>query len=165
MAMTKKHIFLIIVIIASLIAGFKLLKPEVKTQSESGITITGNIKNKEVIEEGITVIETNLKAVNQKDMSAYLSTLVNSAQADTKKEMKKFFKDFSVENELLEIKVLDETPDKLLLQAQQKTTAPSNKKQKEKYRNHISTANHTLVKEDGKWKIAETIMTDTQFIN
>lgn len=165
MAMTKKHIFLIIVIIASLIAGFKLLKPEVQTQSESGIKITGNIKNKKVIEDGIEVIETNLKAVNKKDMPTYLSTLVKSAQEDTKEEMSQFFKEFTVENELLEIKVLDETTDRLLLQAQQKTTAPSDKKQKEKYRNHISTANHTLVKEDGEWKIAETIMTDTQFIN
>ena len=49
----------------------------------------------------------------------------------------------------------------MLVAAQQKTV---NQGQND-YRDHITQAHHTFVLENGQWKIKETVMTNTEFID
>jgi ketosteroid isomerase-like protein len=48
----------------------------------------------------------------------------------------------------------------MLVAAQQKTISPKDSS----YRDHITEAYHTFVKEADGWKIQETVMTNTEFL-
>lgn len=77
------------------------------------------------------------------------------------KKCKEFFKDYDVSHELLSFEVIKQTPQSMLVAAEQKTVNHG----KKAYRDHITTACHTFILEENEWKIKETTMTNTQFLN
>lgn len=129
-------------------------------QEAGQVEITGKIENKDDALAALKVLETNLQAATDEDIDLYVSTLVPSAREATQKEMSAFFEEYDVEHTLLEFKVTKEDGTRIQVQARQKTV----NKGKNKYRNHITVANHTFVKMDGEWFLEETAMSDTQFI-
>ncbi|MDR0921483.1 MAG: hypothetical protein LBM95_03765 [Lactobacillales bacterium] len=106
------------------------------------------------------VLEENIAAATAKDSERYVNTLTKAKRAETKKEMDKFFKEYTVVHSLQSFQVLKEDKTHMLVEAKQKAI----NKGKKSYRNHIATADHTFVKENGEWKIDSTTMTDTQFL-
>lgn len=130
------------------------------TNLEEVVTIEGKVTNEEDAKEVLTLLENNLEAINQKDMSTYLNTLITSAQAETKKEIEPIFKNFDLENTLLSFKVVKQNDQQIIVKTKQKTVNHNN----HDYRNHIASANHTFIKQDGQWKVKESIMTNTKFI-
>ena len=131
-----------------------------KDKTES-IQITGKITDQKAAKAGLTLLQQNLQAANAKDSTAYADTLIKKAQAATKKEMDKFFASYDLHHELLSFEVIKQEQNQMVIKAEQKTINQG----KEKYRNHISEARHLFVKEDGSWKIKETNMADTNFID
>lgn len=129
-------------------------------QEAGQVEITGKIENKDDALAALKVLETNLQAATDEDIDLYISTLVPSAREATQKEMSAFFEEYDVEHTLLEFKVTKEDGTRIQVQARQKTV----NKGTNKYRNHITVANHTFVKMDGEWFLEETAMSDTQFI-
>lgn len=129
-------------------------------QETGQVEVTGKIENKDDALAALKVLETNLQAATDEDIDLYISTLVPSAREATQKEMSAFFEEYDVEHTLLEFKVTKEDGTRIQVQARQKTV----NKGKNKYRNHITVANHTFVKMDGEWFLEETAMSDTQFI-
>ncbi len=129
-------------------------------QEAGKVEVTGKIENKDDALAALKVLETNLQAATDEDIDLYISTLVPSAREATQKEMSAFFEEYDVEHTLLEFKVTKEDGIRIQVQARQKTI----NKGTNKYRNHITIANHTFVKMDGEWFLEETAMSDTQFI-
>ncbi|GGI65575.1 MULTISPECIES: hypothetical protein [Enterococcus] len=129
-------------------------------QEAGEVEVTGKINNQEEALAALAVLEKNLQAANDEDLDLYVSTLVPSAREATKKEMAAFFEEYDVEHTLLEFKVTKDDGERIQVLARQKTI----NKGSNKYRNHITEANHTFVKIDGEWFLEETSMSDTQFI-
>ena len=75
--------------------------------------------------------------------------------------MHAFFAKYDLTHELLSFEVVKQEADSMLVAAQQKTV---NQGQND-YRAHITQAHHTFVLENGQWKIKETVMTNTEFID
>lgn len=129
-------------------------------QEAGQVEVTGKIENQTEALAALAVLETNLAAANDKDIERYASTLVPEAREATKKEIEKTFAEYDLEHTLLSFEVLSQTDDLLQVKTQQKTINLG----KNKYRNHITEAHHTFVKEDGQWLIKEVSMSNTQFI-
>lgn len=130
------------------------------SQEAGQVEVTGKIENQTEALAALAVLETNLAAANDKDIERYASTLVPEAREATKKETEKTFAEYDLEHTLLSFEVLSQTDDLLQVKTQQKTINLG----KNKYRNHITEAHHTFVKEDGQWLIKEVSMSNTQFI-
>lgn len=130
------------------------------SQEAGQVEVTGKIENQTEALAALAVLETNLAAANDKDIERYASTLVPEAREATKKEIEKTFAEYDLEHTLLSFEVLSQTDDLLQVKTQQKTINLG----KNKYRNHITEAHHTFVKEDGQWLIKEVSMSNTQFI-
>lgn len=124
------------------------------------VEVTGKMKDQTEALAAMAVLEENLKAANDKDIERYISTLVPEAREATKKEIEKTFAQYDLEHTLLSFEVLKQTDDLLQVKTQQKTINLG----KNKYRNHITEAHHTFVKENGQWLIKEVSMSNTQFI-
>ncbi|MBM7709988.1 hypothetical protein [Enterococcus lemanii] len=130
-------------------------------QQEAGqVEITGKIKDETQAQAALAVLQTNLTAANEKDLALYIQTLVPEAREATKSELEKTFAEYDLEHTLLSFEVMKQTDDLLQVKTQQKTINLG----KNKYRNHITEAHHTFVKEDGQWLIKEVSMSNTQFI-
>lgn len=123
------------------------------------VEIKGKVTNEQDVLAVYELLEKNLQAANDEDIETYLSTLVPSAREATKKEMIPFFEKYDVKHTLVAFEVTKEDGKRILVKARQKTVNEG----KEKYRNHITEANHTFVKVDGEWLLEETAMSDTQF--
>lgn len=160
----NKWLLLLIGTISLLLLVSQLTKVKPVLLGKTPVAVTGKISDEAEIVTAIDVIQTNLDAATTKDIETYVSTLIVSAQVETRNEMGKFFEDYSLEHTILEVKVVKQEPTKIMLKVSQQTLTQQGKKQKKKYRHHISEANHTLIKEDGQWKIAETAMSNTRFI-
>lgn len=163
--MKKYPLLVILALGVVLIAGIQLTKPNATTLYAHGLAITGTITNQSDLEEAVAVVQQNLKAATEKDLNSYLDTLIASAQEETGKEMTDFFADYNLTHELLSLEVRDQQADRMLLKASQRTKKIDGQPQKENYRDHLSDANHTLIKEKGQWKIAETVMTSTSLLD
>lgn len=158
----KNKLFLIMISLLALVVIFSVLtnRSSDKIATNTAIEIEGTISNQEDALAAFETLETNLKAANDEDVDLYVTTLVSDAREDTKKEMQAFFDEYDLENTLLSFKVLKQEKNRMLIETQQKTI----NKGKNKYRNHIAEAHHTFVKENGKWVIEETNMTNTHFV-
>ncbi|MHC5268728.1 hypothetical protein ACYSNO_06000 [Enterococcus sp. LJL98] len=128
-------------------------------QKPGQVEIKGKITNEEDVLAVYALLEKNLQAANEEDLETYLSTLVPEAREATKKEMVPFFETYDVKHTLVSFEVIKEDGERILVKARQKTVNEGT----EKYRNHITEANHTFVKIDGEWLLEETAMSDTQF--
>lgn len=163
--MLRKNKWLILLLsILGVLFLVNLTKPKPVLLGTSPVHVTGKITNEREITAAIDLIQTNLEAASTEDIDTYVSTLIKSAQTDTRPEMEAFFQDYHLEHTILDVKVIKQQANEIMLQVSQQTVTQKGKKQKKKYRNHISEANHTLIKEEGQWKIAETAMSDTRFI-
>ncbi len=131
------------------------------TTEKTTVEITGEVNNKAEATACLEVLKANLAAANNEDTTAYVDTLVASARQATQKEMDDFFAEYDLSHELESFKVVKQEQGSMLVEAQQKTV----NRGKQKYRNHLTQAHHTFVKEDGAWKIKETNMTNTEFID
>lgn len=116
------------------------------------------------IKEAVEVIEKNIEAAEAEDIDAYLSTIIKSGHADTAQELEEFFKSYDLEHTILAITVLDQEDEKMLIEVTQQSIATFTAEDVPEYKNHVAVANHTLVKEDDEWKIAETAMIENYFI-
>lgn len=122
------------------------------------------ITNSKEAEDAVQVIERNLQYAQDEDMEGYLSTIVSKAHENTQSELEIFFELYDIEHTILSIEVMDQQSDQMLIRVEQQSVAVDVRPEAEQYRDHISEANHTLIIEDGQWKIAETTMTNTDFI-
>lgn len=122
------------------------------------------VTNVDDLEEAIQVVEKNIQAAEEEDIEAYLSTIIKSGHEDTAKELEEFFKSYDLEHTILAISVMDQEEDKMLLEVTQQSVATFVAEDAQEYKDHVAVANHTLVKEDGQWKVAETAMVETYFI-
>lgn len=139
--------------------------PAYTDPEEVSFSLEGEIANQDEAEAALKVIEENLAFAEAEDMDGYLSTILNQAHKETEKELAPFFESYDMQHTLLRAEVIDQQPDRILIQTEQQTIMLAAVEGAEKYRNHIAEANHTLIKEDNRWKIEETIMTDTTFID
>jgi len=126
-----------------------------------GRVITGKINNVQDIEECVRIIEKNNAAVNNKQLNDYAETLVHSARAASVKELKTVFETYDLQVEIQNIKVKTHEQEYIVFEIEQRTVNNN----EADFRNHVSTALTTFVKEDGTWKIAETAMSDTTFLS
>lgn len=122
------------------------------------------ITNNQDLEEAIEVIEKNIEAAEKEDIPTYLSTIIKSGHGDTAKELEEFFKSYDLEHTILGITVLDQEEEKMLIEVTQQSVTVFTAEDADEYKDHVAVANHTLVKEDGQWKIAETAMVENYFI-
>lgn len=129
---------------------------EIEGQSE--------ITDSKAAAEAVDVIEQNLQYAQEEDMNGYLSTIVSEAHENTRSELQMFFELYDIEHTILRVEVLDQQLDQMLIQVEQQSVVIEAVSEAEQYRDHVSEANHTLVIENGQWKIAETTMTETYFI-
>lgn len=125
------------------------------------LQVTGAVTDSSAAQACLTVLKQNLEAASHKDVEDYTATLVASARESTAKEMRVFFAKYNLTHELLSFEVVKQETDSMLVAAQQKTI---NQGQND-YRDHITQAHHTFVLENGQWKIKETVMTNTEFID
>lgn len=128
------------------------------------VQIETEVTDREAIEEAVQVIENNIAYAEAEDMDGYLSTIVSSAHENTRTELEAFFELYDLEHTILSITVLEQEEDTMLIEVFQQTVAVDQAEEADDYRDHLGVANHTLVLEDGEWKISETVMTDNFFI-
>lgn len=158
-----KKIMLLLALLLLLFMGAGYLKDatDIAEASNEQVTLTGKITDKEEAQKTLQLLTENLDAASQKDVQRYVDTLVTSAQDSTAKEMTLFFKTYTLEHRLLSFQVVKQETDHMLVKTKQQTLNRGTSH----YKDHITYANHTFVKEGNKWKIEETIMTQTEFIN
>lgn len=155
------------VIILGLLSFFLTACNEVPTYQDPEDVHYSIISDNEItkdIEEAVRVIEDNLRYAEVKDMDGYLSTIVSSAHEETREELAPFFEEYDLDHTILSVEVLRNEDDSLLIQTKQQTVMIDSIAGVEPYRDHIAEANHTLIRENGEWKIKETYMTNTVFL-
>lgn len=139
--------------------------PTYQDPGEVTYSIEGEIENQFEVEAAIKVIEDNLDYATKENMEGYLSTIVATGREETQNELAPIFETYDLEHTILSAEVLEQEENRLLIRVEQQTVMLDAVEGAEPYRSHIAEANHELVKEDEDWKIKETIMTDTTFIN
>lgn len=120
--------------------------------------------DEEAVLEAVEVVEDNLRYSQDEDIEGYKSTIVEEARENTEKELESFFNDYDLEHTVLSVKVLEQEEASMLLEVAQQSVVIQAEDGAEEYRDHVAIANHTLIPEDGSWKIADTTMTETLFI-
>jgi ketosteroid isomerase-like protein len=132
----------------------------VHAQPSEKLEMTGNITSQAAAEACLAVLKENLQAASDQDATAYAATLVAAARAETSQELADFFAEEQLQHTLLSFEVVKQETESMLVAAQQKTISPKDSS----YRDHITEAYHTFVKEADGWKIQETVMTNTEFL-
>lgn len=117
------------------------------------------------LDEGVTVILDNLSYAENENIEGYLTTISSQGHENTRSELVAFFEDYDLEHTVLSVTLLDQEPELMLIEVEQQTVASFVAEDVEEYRDHVSIANHTLELEEGEWKITETLMTETFFID
>lgn len=158
-----KKIYLLSILVLFLTACNSI--PTYQNPAEVAYSIEGEIENQSEVEAAIHVVEDNLNYATREDMEGYLSTIVASGREETQNELAPVFETYDLEHTVLSAEVLEQEENRLLIRTEQQTVMLDAVEGAEPYRSHIAEANHELVKENGDWKIKETIMTDTTFIN
>lgn len=116
--------------------------------------------DKESAQNCLDLVKKNLAAATEKNLEAYLATLSDKAQADTKKELSSI-DSYDLEHELIAFKVLEQRPDSLFVEAFQRT----NNQGTTHYQNHIAQIHYTFMIEAGEWKITDAIITNIEQID
>lgn len=151
-------------LVGMVLAGCNAI-PTYQSPESVSYTVEGEISNQAEAEAAVQVIQENLHYATLEDMDGYLSTLIAAAREATEKELSSVFAAYDLEHTILGVEVMEQQPGRMLIRTEQQTVMLDAVEGEKPYRNHIAEANHTLVKEDGSWKIEETIMTDTKFID
>lgn len=138
--------------------------PEYQNPEDVSYQVEGELTDEVAAETAVQVIEDNLRYASAEDMDGYVSTLISSAREETAVELATVFETYDLEHTLLSVEVLEQEDERMLIRTQQQTVMVASIEGAENYRNHIAEANYTMLLEDGEWKIEETAMTDTKFI-
>lgn len=139
--------------------------PTYTDPESASYTLEGEVTDQGEADVALRVIEDNLHYAQEEDMTGYLSTIISSGHEETEAELVAVFEEYDLQHTLLRAEVLEQNPDRILIRSEQQTIMLDAISGVAPYRNHIAEANHTLVKEKGIWKIEESIMTDTKFID
>ena len=138
--------------------------PEYQNPEDVSYQVEGELTDEVAAETAVQVIEDNLRYASAEDMDGYVSTIFSSAREETAAELATVFETYDLEHTLLSVEVLEQEDERMLIRTQQQTVMVASIEGAENYRNHIAEANYTMLLEDGEWKIEETAMTDTKFI-
>lgn len=152
-----------VILLVFLLSGCNKV-PNYQNPDDVELTIQSEYEINDDVLEAVHVIEDNLRYVEEEDMEGYVSTLVSRAREETSEELALFFEQYDLNITILSIEVLEQEESIMLIQTEQQTVEVGSVEDAPNYRDHIAEANHTLVKEDGEWKIEETIMTNTIFL-
>lgn len=157
------YLVLFIVVFVLGLSTYLILKSPNANAGESNkkLEVTGKVTNQQDADEAFELVKKNIKAVNDKNMDAYLDTLVPEGRKDTKKEIASFFKDYDIQQTLISFEVIKQEKDSMLVALEQKNVNKGNKE----YRNHIAQIHDTIVKTNEGWKIKEAVVTNTNFTN
>lgn len=157
-----KKLLLFSTVLALIFLAFKLYQGQSVGANQDSKTDQQKIVITDKGEQAIfDLLDSNLTAINNKEIDTYLATLVPTAREASRKEIATFLDTYTVKNQLESFRVLKKDKTHCLVETKQKTINLG----KKKYRNHIATANHTLKKVDGTWLIASTSMINTEFID
>ncbi|MDT2835986.1 hypothetical protein P7H50_03665 [Enterococcus durans] len=155
--MIRSFIFLII----SLSLFFIWIsKNQTVSDRQATAILSGKITDKKSAQNCLDLVKKNLAAATEKNLEAYLATLSDKAQADTKKELSSI-DSYDLEHELIAFKVLEQRPDSLFVEAFQRTSNQG----KTHYQNHIAQIHYTFMIEAGEWKITDAIITNIEQID
>src|SRR4051812_5337497 len=102
------------------------------------------------------VMEQNVQFLQEENIEGYLSTIVESAREDSAEAMEAFFKNYDIEYELMKFDVVEEKSDKIVVETEQYADA-TYVAEGQSYKSHIAVAVHTFVKENGSWRISESV--------
>lgn len=128
------------------------------------LTFDTEINDEEAALEAAELIESNLRYAETEDIEGYLSTIKSSGHANTRTELEAFFEDYDLEHTILEMTVKDQEEAIMLVEVRQQSVLQQSVDGAEEYKDHVAIANYTIEKENDEWKIADTTMTDTFFI-
>lgn len=157
----KKWGLIFVILLAGLLATFYLSTPKATSHTIEANGITGAVTNQRDAQICFDLLEKNLTAASNKDIETYIDTLVSSAHEETAQEMTTFFDTYTLAHTLLSFEIVKQEASSMLVAAQQQTINLG----ENSYRNHITQAHHTFVKEGAAWKIQQTVMTNTSFID
>lgn len=138
--------------------------PEYQKPEDVSYQVEGEVKDTTAVEEAVQVIEDNLQYASKEDTDGYVSTIISSAREETASELAAVFETYDLEHTLLSVEILEQEETRMLIRTQQQTVMIDAVEGAENYRNHIAEANYTMFLEGNEWKIEETVMTDTKFI-
>ncbi len=122
----------------------------------------------EVQAEVEKVINDNLKFAEEEDIDAYMGTLSKeySGNAEVTASTQVLFDAYDIDYEVIDVKVVESSEEQVTVEVKQKAIAT---KVEEGYtfQNHIATAVHTLVKEDGQFKfsVTETLEDSIEYLD
>ncbi|WP_347297439.1 hypothetical protein [Dolosigranulum savutiense] len=125
---------------------------------------TDEITDQTEVDQAIAVIKENLAAAQDRDIERYVATIVSEARADTRAELIPFFDTYELEHTILGIKIADQQPEQMLIKVLLQTVALNQSSTADHYRDHVSETHYTLVKEEQEWRIAESQVTENEFI-
>lgn len=122
------------------------------------------VKDEEAVLAAQALIENNLRFAELADIDGYLSTIKSTGHENTRIELKAFFEAYDLEHTILDMTLVDQQKDIMLIEVRQQSVLTRSVKDADKYKDHVAIANYTIEKEADEWKIADTTMTDTFFI-
>lgn len=116
------------------------------------------VKDEQGAQEALQVIETNITALNEKNIDGYLDTITEVAHEGTREATEELFEMEDIAFELLESVVIEEEKNKFVIRTEQRASSES-----DDYRDHVSTNMHTIEKQDVDWKITASEVLDITF--
>ena len=120
------------------------------------VLITAGCSNKKADEQALrTVIQKNLKALQDENLGDYLSTLHPESPGYAKMEMlcPKIFEIYELKHDLVNTEVLNISDNEARVRTTQEARRISGP---ENYRDNRSITVHTLKKYEGEWKLFKT---------
>ncbi|MCH5586654.1 nuclear transport factor 2 family protein [Shimazuella sp. AN120528] len=111
-------------------------------------------------------VEDNFQAMNDKDLTKYMSMLSKDADPNvitqTESTMKNAFENFDLHATLKRFKVISIDGDTAVIEVEQDTINSNDNPQ---FKNNRIIAEHTLKKEDGQWKFKSTVIRSAKQID
>ncbi|MFB6469413.1 hypothetical protein ACE38V_22010 [Cytobacillus sp. Hz8] len=112
------------------------------------------------------LIKRNTKNTAEENMNEYLKDIVKERRNDSQliAEMEELFKNVDLNYEIQNIKFISMTDKEVIVEVKTKATA-TNVAEGYVYSNNISTAVHSIIKQDGKFVFNKSVITDIDYIN
>ncbi|MEN2768537.1 hypothetical protein [Ornithinibacillus xuwenensis] len=127
-------------------------KSNSKEESDNG-DIEGEVS--ESGQAAIDVIHENLKYAEEEDIDPYVDTIASAAREATRTQTTQIFELYDIDYEILNAEVVEEQPDSIVVEVQQQSIATF-VAEGYQFNDNVSVARHTLINEDGEWKISAT---------
>jgi ketosteroid isomerase-like protein len=111
-------------------------------------------------------VEDNFQAMNDKDLTKYMDMLSKDSDPNvvtqTENTMKYSFENFDLQATMKRFKVISIDGDAAVIEVEQDTI---NQKDDPRFKNNRIVAEHTLRKEDDKWKFKSTVVKSAKEID